>query len=571
MKEEKEFNAKIFAMILIVVFVLIVVAIYFLLNKMFHSNVNANQSLATAPSEKVEEVEDVTKEAIPAETKTVVAENEYAVKDNHLSKFDLSFLKFENEKENKIYSPLSIKYAFKMLEEATTGKAYEQIAGIVEAYHLTEYESNENMALANAFFIRDTYKENIKESYINALKTKYNADIVFDDFSAAEKLNEWVKNHTLKLIPQLLQDEDVHELNFSLVNALGIDMEWEDMFIHRGEDGYFLDYEPIEFKHEKRIANPNTNEIESYQKSIDVHFEEDVVNYPFENLPNKVDGMHIEATINNYNIVDDLGEEYIKNIVSEEYRRFARNEEYDKEHAYGDFPLSEDTSDEGIQEALDEFLPRYIRELNENYHKVGTTTDYSIYVDDDVKIFEKDLKQYNGTVLQYIGIMPENENLDKFINKIDANEINSYISKLKTLDDENFKEGVVTRITGFIPKFDFEYELNLQEDLENMGVTEVFEQGKANLTKMTDDQNAYIGAVKHKATIEFTEDGIKAAAATMVGGLGGGDPFDYYFDVPVEDIDMTFDKPYLFLIRDKETGETWFIGTVYEPLKSEKE
>ena len=33
-----------------------------------------------------------------------------------ISDFDLSFLKLENQKENKIYSPLSIKYALNMLE-----------------------------------------------------------------------------------------------------------------------------------------------------------------------------------------------------------------------------------------------------------------------------------------------------------------------------------------------------------------------------------------------------------------------------------------------------------------------
>ena len=34
---------------------------------------------------------------------------------------------------------------------------------------------------------------------------------------------------------------------------------------------------------------------------------------------------------------------------------------------------------------------------------------------------------------------------------------------------------------------------------------------------------------------------------------------------------MTFDRPYMFLIRDKENGEVWFVGTVYEPLLWEKE
>ena len=41
--------------------------------------------------------------------------------------------------------------------------------------------------------------------------------------------------------------------------------------------------------------------------------------------------------------------------------------------------------------------------------------------------------------------------------------------------------------------------------------------------------------------------------------------------VPVEEIDLTFDKPFLFIIRDKETGEVWFAGTVYEPLSIEEE
>ena len=43
------------------------------------------------------------------------------------------------------------------------------------------------------------------------------------------------------------------------------------------------------------------------------------------------------------------------------------------------------------------------------------------------------------------------------------------------------------------------------------------------------------------------------------------------YDVPVEEIDLTFDKPYMFIIRDKESGEVWFAGTVYEPLSLEEE
>ena len=103
-----------------------------------------------------------------------------------------------------------------------------------------------------------------------------------------------------------------------------------------------------------------------------------------------------------------------------------------------------------------------------------------------------------------------------------------------------------------------------------MGINEVFDSNKANLKGITDEE-AYIGEAMHKANIEFTQDGIKAAAASILGGEGAGMPFDYFFDVPVEEIDMTFDKPYMFLIRDIETNEIWFAGSVYEPLLWENE
>ena len=83
-----------------------------------------------------------------------------------------------------------------------------------------------------------------------------------------------------------------------------------------------------------------------------------------------------------------------------------------------------------------------------------------------------------------------------------------------------------------------------------------------------DGEKQYIGDVKHKANIEFSNDGIKASAATAMGGFGaaGGPYFEHLFKVPVKNIDVTFDKPYMYLIRDKATGEVWFTGTVYEPI-----
>ena len=76
----------------------------------------------------------------------------------------------------------------------------------------------------------------------------------------------------------------------------------------------------------------------------------------------------------------------------------------------------------------------------------------------------------------------------------------------------------------------------------------------------------------HKANIEFSNEGIKAAAATEGGGAGDTNcGFDYIYKVPIKEIDITFNKPFMFLIRDKNTKEVWFAGTVYEPTEySEK-
>lgn len=540
---KKSESGKINLLVLIVIAIVLLIGCYF-----FIININKQEK-------------NVTQEIKSAEQNTKLSENEYALTDNNFSKFDLSFLKFENQKENKIYSPLSIKYAFKMLEEATTGEANKQISSIINTYNLTKYNSNKNMSLANAFFVRDSFKDNIKSDYSNLLKSKYNADLIIDSFSNADTINSWVKENTLELIPELIDDSDVDNLDFALINALGIDMEWKHKFLKYYED------------------DPNLTKYVSYYHEEFGWTSEDILNENYFNNDQKISSMNIYASLNNYDIVKDLGEEKIRNTVYEDFKKWVNNnKEQEKETFNNDF------SEENIKKVFDDWFDKgqisnsyggversFIDELNLNYGNVDYSTDFSIYVDDEVKVFSKDLKEYNGTTLQYIGIMPIKEDLDQYIEKLEYTDIIELIENLKELKRENFKDGYLTYIHGFIPKFNFEYELNLKDDLEKMGITDVFEEGKANLTNLTDYESAYINTAKHKANIEFTQDGIKAAAATIAGGLGAGNWYDYFFEMPTEEIDISFDKPYLFLIKDKDTNETWFVGTVYEPKDSSEE
>ena len=58
----------------------------------------------------------------------------YSIKSNSLEPFDLYFLQLENKKENKVYSPLSIKYALSMLAEGSEGESKKQILDIIYNY-----------------------------------------------------------------------------------------------------------------------------------------------------------------------------------------------------------------------------------------------------------------------------------------------------------------------------------------------------------------------------------------------------------------------------------------------------
>lgn len=487
-------------------------------------------------------------------TEDIEKKSKYRLSGNSLENFDMSFLKLEKETGNKVYSPLSIKYTLSMLNEGTKDSSKKQIENLIGDYTYKKYANSSNMSLANALFIKNTNQNQIKDDYITNLKNKYDAEVIFDDFASSTNINNWVKNKSLNLLDNVINDSKVSNLDMVLLNALAINMDWEDKFLLNEKGDIYVNYNHENF----------------YWSKINT-----VTSGKFKDNDKEIAGMEIIASFNNYDIVKELGEDKIRETVGNELRKFLKENPDELSSGYSlVFGTSWDEkveyTNENIEKLVNAYLDNYIKEINENYKEENRTTDFKLYVDDDVKVFSKDLKEYNDTTLQYIGIMPTNNDLDVYINNTDANEINNLINNLKSLKSDSFEDGVVTKITGFIPKFKFDYDLNLKNDLKKLGVKDVFDKNKHNLTGISDN-NFYIDDVIHKSNIEFTQDGIKASAVTEVGGFGSGEWFDYNFDVPVKEIDMTFDKPYMFIIRDKATGEVWFMGTVYEPSSWEND
>ena len=65
----------------------------------------------------------------------------------------------------------------------------------------------------------------------------------------------------------------------------------------------------------------------------------------------------------------------------------------------------------------------------------------------------------------------------------------------------------------------------------------------------------------NNANIDFSEDGIKAAAITAF-SLDANSAEDEDEKHPVV---ININRPFLFIIRDTKNMANWFIGTVYQP------
>ena len=460
----------------------------------------------------------------------------YQIKGNSITDFDLQFLKLEDKKDNVIYSPLSIKYALEMLKDGANGKTKEQIERIVGTYAPKKYQNNANMSFANAMFIKDSYKKFIKDTYVNALSKDYNASVIYDSFQTPDKVNKWISDKTFKLINGLL--EDISSKNFILVNALAIDMDWVNKIQERWD---------ISFDHENYYLGVADIEEQGFEQ------------FNFQDVKDPVVALNFAATANRYDIVKVLGENKIRKTVGDDYQAWldagAENSCYDPEY-----------SDESEKDPDREtYVNNYIKEINKNYGTINSSTDFSFYVDSNVKVFAKDLKKYGNTTLQYIAIMPTKVALSDYVKTLNAIEINKLISNTKSVAAANYKEGVITEIEGSVPAFYFDYELNLIKDLNKLGITHAFDPEKADLSNMSTERN-FVEEATHKATIDFSNEGIKAAAVTLFGMGGGGEcGYDYLFEPPVEKIDLKFNKPFIFLIVDKDTKEVWFAGSIYKP------
>ena len=132
--------------------------------------------------------------------------------------------------------------------------------------------------------------------------------------------------------------------------------------------------------------------------------------------------------------------------------------------------------------------------------------------------------------------------------------------------ERGFDAATLTAITGALttyqvdltlPRFGIETRADLAATLAALGMPDAFDAGKADFSGMTTEDQLYISAVIHQANIDVDEKGTTAAAATAVVMDATA--------IPGKSVTLRVDRPFLFLIRDTQTGAVVFMGRVTEP------
>ncbi|XP_068185842.1 probable serpin E3 [Antennarius striatus] len=111
-----------------------------------------------------------------------------------------------------------------------------------------------------------------------------------------------------------------------------------------------------------------------------------------------------------------------------------------------------------------------------------------------------------------------------------------------------------TKMDIFLPRFRMQNKFNLRSALPAMGISDAFNPTAAEFSGMSVKESLYVSDVFHEVRIDVTEEGTKAAAATAIVLLKRSRS-------PV----FKADRPFLFLLRQMNTGSILFMGRVMNP------
>ncbi len=163
---------------------------------------------------------------------------------------------------------------------------------------------------------------------------------------------------------------------------------------------------------------------------------------------------------------------------------------------------------------------------------------------------------YQAVALPYVDgnvamllLVPDAGKFSQFEASLDATRLQSILDSLQSTD-------VIMKM----PRFTVESSFSLGDTLAKMGMPDAFNSSQADFSGMDGQRDLYVSSVIHKAYSSVDESGTEAAAATVaIVGLTA--------IMPGEPVNLTIDRPFIFVIYDQPTQSIFFAGRITTPGK----
>jgi len=153
------------------------------------------------------------------------------------------------------------------------------------------------------------------------------------------------------------------------------------------------------------------------------------------------------------------------------------------------------------------------------------------------EVVAMDVPYGSGNFVMTLLMPSDGKRFAEFRNSLSNSKLNDIFADMK---DGSF--------TIYLPKFKFDNKNDIVKNLRSMGFNKIFDAGFSNLIS---GKTPYVNKILHGTCIDVNEEGTKAAAASMAGGI-----------TSAYGANIKFDSPFIFLIRETSTNTILFAGQI---------
>ncbi len=201
---------------------------------------------------------------------------------------------------------------------------------------------------------------------------------------------------------------------------------------------------------------------------------------------------------------------------------------------------------EKFQESQTKNKAFYLTDGTEKQHPLMSRQDRFSYLETE---------QFQGISLPYgeekrfslyVFLPKPEKSIDDFLQELNVENWNQWIQQFA------IKQGKIE-----LPRFKLEYDVELNQFLQKLGMNTSFNPNQANFSKLSQSGDLFVSVVKHKTFLDVNEEGTEAAASTAIGMRTTS--------IELTAFEMIVNRPFFCAIRDNETGTILFMGVIYNP------